>query len=269
VGAKTTESAALNLAVNGFTVLPIEAGKKAPPLVRFTQTASSDPNEVAALWRQHPDANIGVVPGRDHRPRYRLRRSRKVRRRAGPARDNNGQDAAWRESLLPARLSFDPRRRPSRPGHSRSRWLRGRAGFGRQRQAIRVGRAALGSAAAACTEGGAGAGQGTGKVPRPRQTPDPRRSPQRDVDPDRRVVRWPGIQGEPLRVALHAVNAERCKPPLSDQDVEGIVKSANRWDEPPLWLVYPFRFAEDPRLAGTARHVLTVFASRAQVDGPS
>jgi hypothetical protein len=43
-------------------------------------------------------------------------------------------------------------------------------------------------------------------------------------------------------------NRARCRPPLSEKEVERIVKSANGWRKPPLWMVNPLGFAGDPRL---------------------
>jgi hypothetical protein len=45
------------------------------------------------------------------------------------------------------------------------------------------------------------------------------------------------------------------------------VRSANKWDDPPLWPFDPFGFAEDARLGGPARHVLAALAARARDDG--
>jgi Bifunctional DNA primase/polymerase, N-terminal/Primase C terminal 1 (PriCT-1) len=268
VGGKTTESAALNLAVNGFTVFPIEAGKKAPPLVRFTQTASSDPNEVAELWHQHPDANIGVVPGGGTivLDTDSAEAARFIDELGMPETTTAKTPRGGNHFYL---LGSAPTRAGVRPGLD----IRGRGGY-------------------AVGPGSVVNGRRYEWVVPPWEVP-PQPAPKAVLELvkerakfralDRRsilhgrrnetltrIAGWfvgQGIQGEPLRVAVHAVNAERCKPPLSDQEVEGIVKSANKWDEPPLWLVDPFRFAEDPNLSGPARHVLAVFAARAQVDG--
>lgn len=75
------------------------------------------------------------------------------------------------------------------------------------------------------------------------------------------------VRGEPLRIAPHAINRDRRKPSMEDQQVDKIAKSASNWPEPPLWLVDPIRFAEDPRLDGKSRHVLTTLAARAHHDG--
>lgn len=49
--------------------------------------------------------------------------------------------------------------------------------------------------------------------------------------------------------------------------MDKIAKSASSWPDPPLWLVDPIRFAEDPRPDGKSRHVLTTLAARARHDG--
>ena len=53
------------------------------------------------------------------------------------------------------------------------------------------------------------------------------------------------ITGEPLVLALHAKNRNDCQPPLTEQEVEKIVKSASKWPEPPRWIQDPLRFIED------------------------
>ena len=60
------------------------------------------------------------------------------------------------------------------------------------------------------------------------------------------------------------INRDRCKPPMEDAQVDKIAKSASSSPDPPLWLVDPVRFAEDPKLDGKARHVLATLAARAR-----
>lgn len=47
----------------GLRVFPITPGAKFPPLVRFTEAATSDPTRIAFVWQTYPTANIGVLCG--------------------------------------------------------------------------------------------------------------------------------------------------------------------------------------------------------------
>ena len=61
------ERAAMHLAANcGYRVLPVKPGSNAPPLISgYSTGATSDPEQVADLWRRFPDANPGVASGRN------------------------------------------------------------------------------------------------------------------------------------------------------------------------------------------------------------
>lgn len=53
--------AALALAAQGFKIFPIKAGAKAPPLFgRWPEVASNEEVLVRVMWRDRPDANIGI-----------------------------------------------------------------------------------------------------------------------------------------------------------------------------------------------------------------
>lgn len=56
--------AALKYARQGWPVLPCEPRGKRPVTARGFHDASSDLEQVSEWWRQTPDGNIGVVPGR-------------------------------------------------------------------------------------------------------------------------------------------------------------------------------------------------------------
>ena len=66
--------------------------------------------------------------------------------------------------------------------------------------------------------------------------------------------------------ALFAINAECCRPPLPDTEVEAIARSATSWSGLP-WLTAPREFFTDPRLSTTARSVLRVMCDCAKADG--
>jgi hypothetical protein len=267
-GSSDQERAAQNAAVNGIEVFPIAPGEKAPPLVRFTQIATSDPVEVAALWHQHPGANIGIRPG------------------GGTiVLDTDSADAA----RFVAELGLPQTTTVKTPRGGRHYYLQGSAPT---RAGVRPGLDIRGRGGYAVGPGSVVNGKRYEWVVPPWEIP-PQPAPKAVLDLvkeratfralDRRpipegrrnetltrIAGWfvgQGVQGQPLGVALQAVNRARCKPPLSEQEVDQIVKSASKWDEPPLWVIDPFGFAEDPRLSGSARHLLAAIAARAHVDG--
>jgi hypothetical protein len=55
--------AALAYAERGWYVFPLKARGKEPIYPGGFKTATADPKRVRALWRKHPNANIGVHPG--------------------------------------------------------------------------------------------------------------------------------------------------------------------------------------------------------------
>lgn len=56
---------ALELAALGFYVFPVVAGKKAPPRMKmWQQYASHDRDQIAGLWANNPDDNIGISTSR-------------------------------------------------------------------------------------------------------------------------------------------------------------------------------------------------------------
>jgi hypothetical protein len=74
------------------------------------------------------------------------------------------------------------------------------------------------------------------------------------------------VPPEAIRAALAATNRERCVPPLPDVEVEGIARSAQRWDALP-WLSSPREFFADERLHSTACLVLRVLCDHADAYG--
>lgn len=60
---RPTLTAALNYAARGWPVFPCKPGGKAPLTRRGHLDASTDPEQIAAWWTAHPDANIGVPTG--------------------------------------------------------------------------------------------------------------------------------------------------------------------------------------------------------------
>ena len=56
--------AAIDYALLGFCVFPITPGRKSPPLVKkWPEKATNDPTQVRQWWHLWPNANIGIVTG--------------------------------------------------------------------------------------------------------------------------------------------------------------------------------------------------------------
>ena len=81
-----------------------------------------------------------------------------------------------------------------------------------------------------------------------------------------RLVRDGFTSPAEIEGALQAMNLERCRPRLSNQEVAKIASSAAKWKQPPLWITDPRAFTEDARLSGTDRHVLWILSTYAKVD---
>lgn len=55
---------ALYYASKGFSVLPVKAGRKAPPYVPdWPNRASTDRSVIQRWWKKHPKANVAIVTG--------------------------------------------------------------------------------------------------------------------------------------------------------------------------------------------------------------
>jgi len=261
------ERAAVKLAVEGFDVFPVTPGRKDPPLVKFTQAATSDPIAVAETWCQHPAANIGVRTGGgtfvldvdSYKPGtgldFEIPETMSVKTPRGGRHYYFTGDA--------------PTRADVRPGID----VRGKGGY------------AL------------GAGSRIGDrayewiTPPWELPPQPASAELLDLVRERvrrqaisqgpipegtrvvTLVRIAGyfvghdVRGEPLAVALHSVNRSRCKPPLSEKEVEKVVQSASKWDVAPPWIADPQSYVEDPRLDLKAHVLLMTLAQRADADG--
>lgn len=57
-------TAALGYAAMGVPVIPLAAKGKHPLITRWPKKASMDPAQIRQWWKDYPDANIGVLPGR-------------------------------------------------------------------------------------------------------------------------------------------------------------------------------------------------------------
>lgn len=263
------EREAVALAVNGFSVFPLRPGTKKPIAARRVHPASADPIEVADYWQSYPSANIGVQTG-----------GGTIVIDSDPEAEKGG---------LTERLAIPDTMSVRTPRGGRHFYLLAHSG---SRVGVRPGLDVRG-------KGGYAVGPGSRVGERPYEWivppwelgPQPapnsvlellrERAARTALDdaPIRQGCRnhtltrvagalvRVGVRGEALGLALHAANRTRCKPPLPESEVENVIKSANKWKEPPPWTQDPLGFAEDPRLDGTARHLLLVLAEAAHDDG--
>lgn len=73
---------------------------------------------------------------------------------------------------------------------------------------------------------------------------------------------------EKLEPVLQAVNAAWCRPPLSEEEIAKIARSASKWAHPPLWLRDPLIYTcSDARLTTLARVILRLLCDHAHHDG--
>lgn len=267
-GGATLERDAVKLAVEGFDVFPVTPGRKDPPLVRFTQAATSDPIAVAEFWHKHPAANIGVRTGGgtfvldvdSYKP--------------GAQRlDIEIPETTTVKTPRGGRHYYFTGNVPSRPGVRRGIDFKGRRAY------------AL------------GAGSRIGErryawVTPPWEIP-PQAAPPELLELARERIRRQAVseapipegtrvttlvriaghfvshdvRGEPLAAALGAINRTRCKPPLNESEVDKIVISASKWDVAPPWITDPQSYVEDARLDTKAHVLLMTLAQRADADG--
>lgn len=60
--------AAVTLATQGVAVLPLRPGEKAPASPNGINDSSADPQRVAEMFAAHPNAGLGIAPGRGPKP---------------------------------------------------------------------------------------------------------------------------------------------------------------------------------------------------------
>lgn len=266
-GRASLEREAVKLAIEGFDVFPVTPGRKNPPLVKFNQAATADPIAVADFWQKHPTANIGVRTG-------------------------GGRFVLDVDSYKPGSTELEietPTTTVSTPRGGRHYYFTGHAPT---RAGLRPGIDVRGPNAYAL---GAGSRIGDRRYewitppwevpPQPappevlelvRERVRHRALDQGPIPEGRRVTTLVrvagyfvghGVRGEPLALALENVNRSRCKPPLTEKEVEKIVQSANKWEQPPPWVIDPLSYVEDRRLDAKASLLLMTLAHRADAEG--
>lgn len=269
------EQAAQSYVTNDFRVFPVTPGTNAPPLMSGWQhRATADPLKVAELWKQHPDANVGVLTGSATRLVV--------------------IDADTEEAIDHARALGVPEATPTArtPRGGRHFYLAGNANSS---NGIAPGLDVKG-------HGGYVAGVGSVRVDgeyrwvippwetEPARLPEPlaklinqRRASRRRnpafaeiITPGRRndtltsrggSMRRAGFSPASIREGLLAENKAAFRPPLSESEVEKVARSVSRMHGGPDWVIDPVRYAEDSRLSSTARLLLITLSLRAREDG--
>jgi Bifunctional DNA primase/polymerase, N-terminal/Primase C terminal 1 (PriCT-1)/Helix-turn-helix domain len=266
-------AAAVEAARSGFPVFPLRPRAKTPLRRGWQRAATSDLDSVEQTWNEHPDANIGI--------------------RCGGGlmvieADSTAGEAALRERGLPATTTV----RTARGTHY---YLRGQSGNRtgilpdvdvRGSGGFVVGAGSIHPSGTRYSwvippwevppaqvpedveellrsrRGGKGAlvgSSGTGVVPPDelsvRVIPKGRRNTTLHRIASSFRGRY-GLTADELLPTILAINDQRCKPPLSPDEVQGIVSSAASYDVAPPWFVDPYGFASDPRLSSTERHLL-------------
>jgi hypothetical protein len=263
--------AALHLAANcGYRVLPVTPGSKRPPLQRgWAQTATTDPERVAELWRKHPEANPAVAAGKGLLV----------------------VDADTDDAISRLRELGVPEGTPTvaTPRGGRHFYLRGQ---GATKTSLLPGVDIRGSRGYAL---GAGARSGDGTYewmippwevdeaaipaelerliralrPKERSTPEIVGVGGRNNYLTRvgGAMRRAGLSADAIGAGLHSENIARCRPPLLEREVDRIVKSCSTMSGAAPWVLDPWPLIRDERLSTSARFVLDALCRCASDDG--
>lgn len=265
----TLKREALSYATNGFDVFPLAPGCKTPLRQGWQGTATRDPEQVDALWTEAPEANIGVRSGggtlvldTDSSEARRYVREIGVPETT-TARTPRGGQHLYLEGNARNRTNVGVRGLDVRGRGGYVVGVGSRVGGRRYEWEIPPWDVPPQPAPPAVLE--LVRERARSRVVNERPIPEG----QRNVELTR-IAGWfvaQGVRGATLSDALNGANRRRCRPPLTEKEVERIVKSANGWTDPPLWMVDPLRFTEDSRLDVKARWLLNALASRARHDG--
>ena len=247
----SAREAALGYLSRGWSVIPIEPRAKRPLTAWLEfQNRCASPREIDAWFASWPDANVGIVTGRvsglvvidvdaRHGGEASLTPARVRARRAA----RHGRSPHRRRRAAPLlrasrRQGREPRRAASGTRSARRRRLRGRAAVrASERAAIRLGARPFAGRKGACpaaelaaagrarrgargTRPRTGAGSRAKGPMKARATPASPRSPGTCCGA-RSTPRW-------WWSCLLAWNRARCRPPLEDAEVAGVVESIAR-----------------------------------------
>jgi hypothetical protein len=252
----------------GLHVFPLRPRLKVPLRKGWQSSASRDPSRIAEMWRDRPEANVGVLCGH----------GLVVVEADGPA-----GEAELRDLPMPR----TPVARSQRGPHF---YFRGSA---RSRQGILPEvdvRGAGGYVVAPCSIHPSGHRYtwevapwqaplallppalerllGIVQPPIKRsEGPIPRGARNVTLTRVAGALKRAGVSPEGLAAAVRAENVQRCQPPLEEAEVRRILASSARFDDPPLWVGDPQRYVADPGLRGVHRLVLLALSWHAQDDG--
>jgi hypothetical protein len=274
---------ALDAARNGFDVFPVRPREKKPLVKGWQRSATHDLEIVERVWHEHPEANIGIrcgnglividadsEIGETALREYELPNTTTVKSARGKQFYFRG-DGSTRAAILP---DVDVRGRGGlvvgagsvHPSGARYAYVISPAEapparlpkaletlISRENQSS-LRRYSPPSSTSICTSV-------TTVI-----TPIRRGRRNQTLFDYARAMHAAAIAPDAILVALRAVNAERCDPPISPDDVETIVASAVRYAATP-WKADPHGFARDPRLDSRERHVLRALAHYANLTG--
>ena len=263
----------------GMPVFPLRPRMKKPLVKGWQQVASTDPSTVAGLWRQKPDANIGVLCGRG-------------------LVVIDADDRSAEAELLNLGIPETTRVRTAKGSHF---YFAGDSG-NRQRLLPGVDVRGIGGFVV-----GAGSVHPTGATyewviapselsPQPlpavltellkRKKNDggrtPSGQPETELTPDRLIkigcrnstltrmagsMKLRGLNDDAIEAALIAQNETGCEEPLPIYEIKAICASASQWDLPPIWITDPLWFSRDESLTAHERQALIGLAAHAKNNG--
>jgi putative DNA primase/helicase len=268
-------AAAIESARCGLRVIPLVPRDKTPLLRGWQRSATADVGVVEETWASRPDANIGIATGRGL---------------LVVDADTRDAEAALRSLGLPDTTTV-------KTSKGRHYYLRGR---GRNRTGVLPGLDIRGEGGYVV---GAGSLHPSGSEYRwvnpPWEVPfapvppelaallSPKRAGSKRGGSFTLAATGPIEQGyrnstlfrlacslrglagfgyDELQTTLTLANELRCRPPLEEDEVERIARSAAKNDAAPLWATDPVAFAIDPALGSRERHLLVTLAKYANCE---
>jgi hypothetical protein len=273
VSAEARGAAAITAARAGLRVFPLVPRAKKPLRTGWQRSATRDAGVVAAVWRDVPDANIGVLCG------------------SGLVvvdTDSAEADARVRELGMPdtPTVRTADGRHYYLAGESRNRNdllpdvdIRGTGGYVVGAGSVHpsgveyrwlippweVSTAAVPPGLLAVI---------TASWESPKSQPDYRARVIQNGTRNATLFRLGcslrgryGLSYEEVLATLIEANRSRCRPPLESSEVERVAASAASYDTPPSWATDPLAFALDPFLGARERILLMAMARYANDEG--